>query len=131
MKVRVEMQALQPGTTATSTPAALTDCDSTLTPPCTVRGFGNIVAGNPNVWFGDKMYYRGYQKDVCHSGPNYASFDTALKAGTSETFAYIEGFHYLDFCTWAIEINDRCADVSPPPDDCAAATPPVTSCAGK
>jgi hypothetical protein len=122
VKVRVEMAAVQPGTTATSTPAALTDCDTGLTPPCTVRGFGNIVVG-PGMTFGDKMYYRGYQKDSCHSGPVYAS--------SSETFAFIEGFHYLDFCTWALEINDRCADVSPPPDDCLSAMPPVTSCAGK
>jgi hypothetical protein len=87
-----------------------------------VVGMYGIVALNEGMLqVTDKMYYRGYEKTmVCHAGPTF----TAAAAPPYFTFTHIEGFSYLDFCTWSLGVNDKCADFAPPSEDCAA----MTSC---
>ena len=69
----------------------------------------------------DKIYYRGYQKmQVCHAGPVF----TAAASAPYYSFNHIEGFSYLDFCTWSLGVNDKCADFDPASEDCAG----MTSC---
>jgi hypothetical protein len=71
---------------------------------------------------GDKIYYQGYnKKNVCHGQPTFSG----------AAFAAIEGFSYLNYCTWDVEVSDKCGGFDPSPDDCKAAVPPVTTCAGK
>lgn len=78
-----------------------------------VGEFGVITLEN-GVEVGDKIYYRGYSNNKCHEGPVFPDADV--------TFDYVEGFHYLAFCSWGIQANDKCADFAPQSDDCTAAT---------
>ena len=65
---------------------------------------------------GDKVYYRGWlsASDPCHAKPT--------AAGPATTFTRLDGFSYLDLCTWSLVPNDKCADLAPPSADCASAT---------
>lgn len=74
--------------------------------------YGNIHLTN-GIEVGDKIYYRGYSNNICHDGPIFS--DTAVM------FDYVEGFHYLNFCDWSIQPNDKCSDFSPQSEDCTAA----------
>jgi hypothetical protein len=83
--------------------------------------YGNILvtSGSSTVQIGDKIFYQGLLKSegqLCHSGVNYASPMTM--------FTKIDGFVYLDFCTWALEPESRCADLQPPSTDCTGLTCP-------
>jgi hypothetical protein len=75
------------------------------------------------VQVGDKIYYRGYakSKNFCYAGPSYAVPTT--------TFTAMEGFNYLDFCTWNIQPNDKCADLAPPSASATDCNSIATSCA--
>lgn len=71
-----------------------------------------IVAPTPadKIQVGDKLYFRAYLKsNFCHAGPVYPLPVT--------TFTGIEGFNYLDFCTWSVQPNNKCSDLSPPSPD--------------
>jgi hypothetical protein len=62
------------------------------------------------VQVGDKLYFRAYLKsNFCHTGPVYPVPVT--------TFTGIEGIHYLDFCTWSLQPDNKCSDLSPPSPD--------------
>ncbi len=76
-----------------------------------VVGDYGVIALDEGVEVGDKIYYRGYQKDPCHTGPQ---FDGPI------TFTAIEGFHYLSYCTWGLQPNDKCSDFDPKSGDCTA-----------
>ena len=78
-----------------------------------VGEFGVITLAN-GVEVGDKIYYRGYSNNVCHEGP--------LFTDTEVVFDRVDGFHYLAFCSWGIQANDKCADFEPQSGDCTAAT---------
>ncbi len=65
----------------------------------------------PNVNVGNKLYYRGYDKQTCYSGPMYSSVDIKFTA--------IDGFNYLNYCTWDVEPNNKCVDFAPPSEDCS------------
>jgi hypothetical protein len=80
--------------------------------------YGHIVLMGSNLYVGDKNYYQGLlaKTDVCHKGPVYANATT--------TFTQIDGFSFLDFCTWSLEPENRCVDLQPPSDDCAGNTCP-------
>jgi hypothetical protein len=97
----------------TSTPQAGTDGGTGITDQ-----FGHIVLTGSNLFVGDKNYYQGLlaKNDICHKGPVYANSTT--------TFTKIEGFSYLDFCTWSLEPDNRCVDFAPPSDDCMGNTCP-------
>ncbi|MFO0553093.1 MAG: hypothetical protein U0271_32195 [Polyangiaceae bacterium] len=73
--------------------------------------YGNIVLDD-GVTVGDKIYYRGYSNNICHASPEFTD--------TSVMFDHVDGFHYLNFCTWGIQPNDKCADFSPRSGDCTA-----------
>jgi hypothetical protein len=81
--------------------------------------YGNmyVASGSSTVQVGDKVYYQGLLKSegqVCNSGVNYADPVTM--------FTTIDGFVYLDFCNWALEPENRCADLQPPSVDCTGVT---------
>jgi hypothetical protein len=83
--------------------------DAAMMPSITDK-FGHIVVLGSNLQVGDKIYYRGYLKatNFCYDGPSYPP---------TTTFTAIEGFGYLDFCTWSLAPNDKCADLEPPSSD--------------
>ena len=96
-----------------------------------VDGFGHMLVHDATIavpvatdklQVGDKLYYRAYLKksNFCYSNPNYADPAT--------TFTAIEGFHYLDFCTWGLSPNNKCADLSPPSPDVKDCNSLSTSC---
>jgi len=78
-----------------------------------VGDFGVITLDN-GIPVGDKVYYRPYSNNECHEGPVFS--DTAV------VFDHVDGFHYLNFCSWGIEPNDKCSDFAPASEDCAGAT---------
>ncbi len=86
--------------------------------PGIVGNFGTITLTGSNVQIVDKIYYQGLlaQSDICHKTPVYANQST--------TFTQIDGFVYLNFCTWSIAPDNRCVDYQPPSDDCAGNTCP-------
>ena len=89
------------------------DCPGDPAPAtCLVNKFGQIQT-EEGVTVGDKIYYRGYDDNKCHAGPVY---DAA-----PESFDF-QGFHTLDFCTWGLFAQDKCADYSPADTDCGADT---------
>lgn len=75
--------------------------------------FGVVTLAN-GIPVGDKIYYRPYSPNFCHEGPVFS--DPAI------VFDHVDGFHYLNFCTWGIEANDKCADFAPASEDCEGAT---------
>lgn len=80
-----------------------------------VGAFGKIKLDDPsNLEVGDKIYYRGYAKkdNVCYDGPQFS--------GDVE-WTRVDGFHYLNFCTWGLEPNDKCSDFDPSSTDCTSA----------
>ncbi|MFO0755535.1 MAG: hypothetical protein U0359_03540 [Byssovorax sp.] len=85
--------------------------------------FGHILVhdkanANPaptdKLQLGDKLYYRGYLKknNACYDGPKFANAVTE--------FAHMEGISYMDFCTWNLQPNDKCADLTPSSEDCTS-----------
>jgi len=74
-----------------------------------VGGFGIITLDN-GIHVGNKIYYRPYSENKCHAQPDFPN--------TSIVFERVDGFHYLNFCTWGIEPNDKCGDYSPGSADC-------------
>jgi len=80
-----------------------------------VGDFGVITLTN-GVHIGDKVYYRGYSQNKCNDGPVFT--DPAM------TFTRVDGFHYLDYCTWGMQVDDKCADYDPQSGDCTSATCP-------
>jgi hypothetical protein len=78
--------------------------------------YGAFYLGSWNLRVGSKVFYVGALKasDPCHAGFQAAAPDT--------TFSRLDGFVYLDFCTWSLVPNDKCADLDPPSTDCTSAT---------
>lgn len=74
-----------------------------------VGGFGIITLDN-GVPVGDKLYYRPYSTNLCHAGPVFSDPEIV--------FSRVDGFHYLNFCSWGLDINDKCADYAPRSEDC-------------
>jgi len=76
--------------------------------------FGNIVLDN-GLQLPDKIYYQGYNTaDLCHAGPTFV--------GSSVPFASIAGFPTVNFCTWNLYVDNKCADFDPASPDCTAGT---------
>lgn len=81
--------------------------------PTIVGDFGRITLKEAGLIVGDKVYYQGLLNslmDPCHSAPKYAD--------NNVTFTKVDGFIYLDFCTWGLQPENRCVDLAPPSDDC-------------
>ncbi|MEP7124408.1 MAG: hypothetical protein ABJE95_26000 [Byssovorax sp.] len=72
------------------------------------EGTNLMPAATDKVQVGDKIFYRGYAKaqNFCNDGPKYPVATT--------TFTAIDGFNYLDFCTWNVQPNNKCSDLTPP-----------------
>lgn len=77
----------------------------------TVTGpFGIIKIAPSQAEIHDGLYYKNGSSLACEVAPMFTD--------TSVMFNYVQGFHYLDFCTWAISNTDKCADFSPQSEDC-------------
>ena len=81
-----------------------------------VGPYGVIKLAGSNVEVVDKVYYAKGAVDTCQQAPKYA--DATVK------FTSVDGFSYLNYCTWSLAPNDRCADFAPKSDDCAGASCP-------
>jgi hypothetical protein len=79
--------------------------------PVVVGKFGVIKLQGSGLEIGDKIYYRGYEQNGCYKAPVYSDLNM--------TFNEIEGLHYLNFCTWGVQPNNKCADFDPASQDCA------------
>jgi hypothetical protein len=106
VKVRLE------GLSSVLHPEDPNDAGST---PVTVNQYGVIKLEN-GLEVGNKLFYRGYSPSKCHDAPDYP--DTVVD------FTRVDGFGLLDYCTWRIMPNDKCADLDPKSGDCG----PDTSC---
>jgi hypothetical protein len=97
----------------------LEDPDDPMSMLVFVNRFGELHLKDSNLFIGDKLYYRGYIKtDACYSGPIY---DKVM--GDEFMFDSVEGFGYLNFCTWGLQAHNKCTDLNPPSEDCAAGGP--------
>lgn len=52
------------------------------------------------------------------SGPGPEAVTKAWSYSGATHFSYVQGFVYLDSCTWSICPRNRCTDVDPPSTDC-------------
>ena len=79
-----------------------------------VGDFGIITLATSNVQVGDSIYYRGYEKgnDECFTGPVFTNLGI--------NWNFIQGHHYLNYCTWGMEPSNKCADFDSASEDCAA-----------
>jgi hypothetical protein len=110
--VKVELQNV------TSVPQGVGDAGSDAGGTLT-DNYGNMYVSNgtSTVQIGDKIYYQGLLKSegqICHTGLGYTDPMTMFTA--------IDGFVYLDYCNWALEPENRCADLQPPSMDCTGQT---------
>lgn len=81
--------------------------------PETVAGpFGIVRIAPHDAEIHDGLYYENKSMELCETGPKWADLNVK--------FEFVQGFHYLDYCTWSISNLDKCADFSPQSDDCAA-----------
>lgn len=78
--------------------------------------FGEILLTTSNLRVADKLYYRGYDKQTCYTGPMFSDVNIKWTA--------IDGFSYLNFCTWDLEPSNKCADFNPASEDCTNVTCP-------
>jgi len=79
-------------------------------------GFGNFFLKGSNVQVGDKLYYQGYRGSLSRR----ARLQPGGRGGIH--FDHLDAFSMLDFCTWALEPNDKVPRLRADPDDCTAAT---------
>ncbi len=88
--------------------------------PSVITSFGEVVLQGSNLTIGDKLYYRGYLKasNPCYDGPKF----TPPMSG-SYMFEALEGFAYLNYCTWGLQASNKCTDYMPASEDCAAGGP--------
>lgn len=96
--------------------------------PNTVTGpFGIFKLGpsTPNGYeVHDKFYYVNGSSEVCEIAPK---FDQGTPpAPVISSWDFVEGFHYLDYCTWAMLPFDKCAMSEPQSLDCESDG--ITSC---
>ena len=82
--------------------------------PATVVGPYGVIKLPGNLEVGDKIYYSKNPSSVCQQAPKFA--DNTIK------FVSVDGFNYLNYCTWGLSPNDKCADFNPKSDDCGATT---------
>lgn len=79
-----------------------------------VGAFGIIELTGSNLEVGNKIYYRGYDSQTCFKGPAFSMLDVKWTA--------IDGFNYLNYCTWSLQPNNKCVDFTPPSEDCSGIT---------
>jgi hypothetical protein len=66
-----------------------------------------------------KVWYRPLSDNTtCHG--------TDLAYPVGQMFTSVDGFHYLNFCTWGLVPGDRCGDFNPASMDCMSKS--ITTC---
>ncbi|MBI4955780.1 MAG: hypothetical protein HY908_27425 [Myxococcales bacterium] len=83
-----------------------------------VGQYGVITLDEAGMSVGD-IYYEGY---FAPFQPCKASAVFDVTPGATQNFAFIDGFHHMDYCTWGLSVNDKCSDFSPQSNDCTAAS---------
>jgi hypothetical protein len=80
-----------------------------------VDSLGVMTLAGSGLKVGEKPYYRSYQRasNACYAPPVFTQ---------PTTFSQVEGFSLLDFCTWSLEVNDKCGDLTPFSTDCLSST---------
>lgn len=88
--------------------------------PSVTNKFGEVVLSGSNVSIGDKPYYIGFLagSDACHAGPVFT-----LPGMGNFSFNAIGGMHYINFCTWGLQAQNKCNDYDPASEDCAMGGP--------
>lgn len=76
-----------------------------------VGDYGTIKLTGSNLEVGDKLYYRGYDKQTCYTGPMFSDLNIKWTA--------LDGFGYLNYCTWSLQPDNKCADFNPASEDCS------------
>jgi hypothetical protein len=96
-------------------PASPTTC--TMGGNSVVGNYGIITLASSSIPVSPKLYYVGYlRSEPCHAYPEFCT------AGASYSWTAIDGFHYLDFCTWGLAPNDKCAEFDPRSADCTSSS---------
>jgi hypothetical protein len=75
-----------------------------------VVGARGVITLDNGIPISSKLYYRPYSDNPCHA--------SAVFSNTAIQWNRIDAFHYLNFCTWGLDVNDKCADFDPPSEDC-------------
>lgn len=93
--------------------------------PSVTNGFGEVILSGSNLAIGDKPYYIGFlaKTQPCHAGP---VFTPPMMGNFS--FNSISGMHYINFCTWGLQAQNKCTDYSPASEDCNAGMPNELMC---
>jgi hypothetical protein len=83
-----------------------------------VGAYGIITLAMSGIEVGEKLYYIGSlaSANACRAAPVFCSH------GAAYAWTAIDGFHYLDYCTWSLEPNDKCADFNPRSEDCSSSS---------
>lgn len=90
-------------------------------PDSIVGPFGKVKLAPGPLEVPDGLYYVKGSAAVCDTAP---TFDDQYMLPF--TWDYVQGFHYLAFCTWSLANEDKCADFGPQSPDCEAAS--ITAC---
>jgi hypothetical protein len=88
-----------------------------------VDKFGHMVMMGSNLQVGDKLYFRSYDTNFCYKAPAYPT--------ATQVFTSVDGIVYIDFCTWSMVPNDKCADLAPPSPLATDCNNDAMACAGK
>jgi hypothetical protein len=75
-----------------------------------VGQYGIIKFNEGTLQAGDKLYYRGYDKQTCFTGPMFS--DVTIK------WTAVDGCYYMNYCTWELEPNNKCVAFSPASAEC-------------
>lgn len=73
-----------------------------------VGDYGIITLDQDGAEVGDKIYYQGLlrsQGDDCRGGPVICTPPDPVLIGQ------LDAFHYMDFCTWGLQVGDKCAEI--------------------
>ena len=79
--------------------------------------YGILTLTSSGLQVGDKLYYRSlgaHSGDLCRNEPLFCS------PGATYPFTSIQGLSYLNYCTWGLQPNDKCADFAPRSEDCTS-----------
>jgi hypothetical protein len=101
---------------AAEVPASPTTC--TMGGNSVVGEYGIITLTPSGIQVSNKLYYVGYfaRSEPCHASPEFCT------SGAPYSWVSIDGFHYLNYCTWGLAPNDKCADFNPRSVDCTSSS---------
>ncbi len=90
-------------------------------PDSIVGPFGKVKLAPGGLEVPDNLYYVKDSAEICETAPKFDD-----KYDLPFSWDFVQGFHYLAFCTWSLANEDKCADYGPQSPDCESAA--ITSC---